>query len=159
MRHIRSRTHNSRQEKSMKSHTNSRSKRMNSRPETSVRNRVRWSWLQTSAFLKRRKHLSRITKIRWLLKGSFFSVVWNHRRATISIISKSLTCNSISGAVLYSLEKVGGSFLKNFHWVPSRARHDLWNDNMKESLHSTTIFSVWIYLQTLHIYISKVWGQ
>lgn len=32
--------------------TSSRSKRMNSRPDTSVRNSVRWSWLQTNAFLQ-----------------------------------------------------------------------------------------------------------
>lgn len=31
--------------------TSSRSKRMNSSPDTSVRKSVRWSWLQTSAFL------------------------------------------------------------------------------------------------------------
>lgn len=35
--------------------TSSRSKRMNSRPETSVRKSVRWSWLQTSAFLAEKK--------------------------------------------------------------------------------------------------------
>ena len=39
--------------------TSSRSKRMNSRPDTSVRKSVRWSWLQTSAFLAE-------NKIRWL---------------------------------------------------------------------------------------------
>lgn len=33
--------------------TSSRSKRMNSRPDTSVRKSVRWSWLQTNAFLDR----------------------------------------------------------------------------------------------------------
>lgn len=112
--------------------TSSRSKRMNSRPDTNVRKSARWSWLQTSAFLPREPAVS----LRWLLLTknkqvkSICSQPLQHEKqsqyhmASISKVSW-LTWNNTFAVTLGSRERGADSSLESSHSVPGTTTHDL----------------------------------